>query len=606
MKTVKKIELLAPAKDKEVGKEAILHGADAVYIGIEGFSARSTAGNSIDDIAELVGFAQLFNARVYVALNTILYKDELPKVERLIWNLYRINVDALIVQDMGILQLNLPPIPLHASTQTDNRTAEKVKFLESAGFSQVVLARELSIGDIAEIASQVSVPLEVFIHGSLCVSYSGQCYLSEAVTGRSANRGECAQMCRLPYDLEDANGSIIKKDTHLLSLKDFNQYDNLEELLEAGVSSLKIEGRLKGISYVKNVVSVYRQKLDKIFEKKPQYMRSSSGTSRIDFKPDLSKSFNRGFTDYFSHGRQQNIWSFDSPKSLGEYIGTIKSTGRNNLTFNTKHVLHNGDGLCFMDRNGLNGFRINRVEGNLIFPTQMPNIAIGTKVYRNYDHEFENRLTKPTAERKVSISILLGEISNGFVLHATDEDDNRVSFTIMLEKSNAKKPQQDNIRNQLSKTGNTIFNVTDIEIDFTNDWFIPSSLLSEWRKKLVELLIKARKVNYRQEIKQILPTSHTYPVKQLTYLGNVSNEKSRSFYMQHGSEVIQPAFEVQSQQNVPLMFTKHCLKYALGWCPKEIKDKLPYQEPFYLVNNRLRLKLTFDCKTCEMHVSQEK
>ena len=606
MKTVKKIELLAPAKDKEVGKEAILHGADAVYIGIEGFSARSTAGNTIDDIAELVEFAHLYNTRVYVALNTILFENELPKVERLIWNLYRINVDALIVQDMGILQLNIPPIPLHASTQTDNRSVEKVKFLETVGFSQVVLARELSIEDISEIASQVNVSLEVFIHGSLCVSYSGQCYLSEAITGRSSNRGECAQMCRLPYDLEDADGNIIEKDTHLLSLKDFNQYDNLEELLNAGVSSLKIEGRLKGASYVKNVVSAYRQKLDKIFENNPQYMRSSSGTSNVDFKPDVSKSFNREFTDYFSHGRQRNIWSFDSPKSLGEYIGTIKSAGRNNLTINTKHIFHNGDGLCFMDKNGLNGFRINRAEGKLIFPTQMPNIAINTKVYRNYDHEFENRLTKPTAERKIAISIRLTEISDGFALHVTDEDDNRASFTVMFEKSQAKKPQQDNIRNQLSKTGNTIFDVSEIEIDFTNEWFIPSSLLSEWRKKLVELMLAVRKINYRQEIKRIQPTSHAFPIKELTYLGNVSNEKSRSFYLQHGSKVIQPAFEVQPQQNVSLMFTKHCLKYALGWCPKEINEKSPYREPFYLINNRLRLKLTFDCKACEMHVSNEK
>jgi len=606
LKTVKKIELLAPAKDKEVGKEAILHGADAVYIGIEGFSARSTAGNTIDDIAELVEFAHLYNSQVYVALNTILFENELPKVERLIWNLYRINVDALIVQDMGILQLNIPPIPLHASTQTDNRSVEKVKFLETVGFSQVVLARELSIEDISEIASQVNVSLEVFIHGSLCVSYSGQCYLSEAITGRSSNRGECAQMCRLPYDLEDADGNIIEKDTHLLSLKDFNQYDNLEELLEAGVSSLKIEGRLKGASYVKNVVSAYRQKLDKIFENNPQYMRSSSGTSNVDFKPDVSKSFNREFTDYFSHGRQRNIWSFDSPKSLGEYIGTIKSAGRNNLTINTKHIFHNGDGLCFMDKNGLNGFRINRAEGKLIFPTQMPNIAINTKVYRNYDHEFENRLTKPTAERKIAISIRLTEISDGFALHVTDEDDNRASFTVMFEKSQAKKPQQDNIRNQLSKTGNTIFDVSEIEIDFTNEWFIPSSLLSEWRKKLVELMLAVRKINYRQEIKRIQPTSHAFPIKELTYLGNVSNEKSRSFYLQHGSKVIQPAFEVQPQQNVSLMFTKHCLKYALGWCPKEINEKSPYREPFYLINNRLRLKLTFDCKACEMHVSNEK
>lgn len=604
MKTVRKIELLAPAKNIETGKEAILHGADAVYIGVEGFSARSAAGNSVANITGLVEFAHQYNARVYVALNTILYDNELTKVEKLIHELYRINADALIVQDMGILQLDLPPIPLHASTQTDNRTVEKVKFLENAGFTQVVLARELTIGEIAEIASRVSVPLEVFIHGALCVSYSGQCYISQAVTGRSANRGECAQLCRLPYDLLDADGKIIKKDAHLLSLKDFNQYDNLEELLDAGVSSLKIEGRLKDAAYVKNVVSAYRQKLDAIFANRPEFMRASSGKSYVDFVPDLSKSFNRGFTDYFSHGRQQNIASFDSPKSIGEYIGTVRSAGKNSIVLNTKIKISNGDGLCFTDRNGLNGFRVNRAEGNVVFPAQMPNINLGTKVFRNYNHEFETRLSKKTAERKISAIIHLSETPIGFTLQITDEDNNHVTISEPFEKNPAKKPQGENIHTQLSKTGNTIFEISDIYIHFSQDWFIPSSLLGEWRKKLTEKLLSVRKINYWQERKKIEPTHHDFPQKQLSYLGNVSNEKSRSFFAQHGTQVSQPSFEQVARKNVPLMFTKHCIKYALGWCPRENKEKQHYREPFFLVNQQSRFKLTFNCKDCEMEVSE--
>lgn len=604
MKTARKIELLAPAKDKETGKQAILHGADAVYIGVDGFSARAAAGNSVEDIAELVAFAHPYNARVYVALNTILYDNELSKVEELIGRLYRANVDALIVQDMGILQLDIPPIPLHASTQTDNRTAAKVQFLEKAGFRQVVLARELSIGDIAEIAAQTTVPLEVFVHGALCVSYSGQCYVSQAMTNRSANRGACAQLCRLPYDLVDADNRIIRKQTHLLSLKDFNQYDNVEKLLDAGVSSLKIEGRLKDVAYVKNVVVAYRQRLDAIFARRPEFIRASSGKSKIDFVPDLSKSFNRGFTDYFSHGRQRDIWSFDSPKSVGEYIGTVKSAARNSLTIHTKTVIHNGDGLCFTDRNGLNGFRVNRAEGNTVFPAQMPNVNIGTKIYRNHDHEFETRLSKKSAERKIAADIHLTENPFGFTLQITDEDGNHVIIAEPMEKSAAQKPQSENIRMQLSKTGNTIFEIESVNTEFSQQWFIPSSVLGEWRKKLTEKLFAVRRINYRQERAQTAPTAHAFPKKQLTYLGNVSNQKSRDFYARHATKILQPAFEQVAQKNVPLMFTKYCIKFALGWCPRETADKPIYREPFYLTNEKMRLKLTFNCKDCEMLVSE--
>lgn len=603
MKTVRKIELLAPAKDVETGRQAILHGADAVYIGVAGFSARAAAGNSVEEIAELAAFAHPYNVRVYAALNTILYDNELPEVEKLLWQLYRANVDAVIVQDMGVLQLNLPPIPLHASTQTDNRTAEKVRFLHQAGFTQVVLARELSVGDIAEIAAQVSVPLEVFVHGALCVSYSGQCYASQSVTGRSANRGECAQLCRLPYDLVDADGKIIKKETHLLSLKDFNQFDNLEKLLDAGVSSLKIEGRLKDVSYVKNVVAAYRQRLDEIFRKRPEFMRASSGKSYVDFAPDVAKSFNRGFTDYFSHGRQRDIWSFDSPKSIGEYVGTVKSVTRNAIIINAKTAIHNGDGLCFTDRNGLNGFRVNRAEGNTVFPAQMPNVNIGTKIYRNHNQEFESRLLKKTAERKIAAEIAVTENPFGFSLHISDEDGNHATIAEAFEKSPAQKPQLDNIRAQLSKTGNTIFEISHIGADFSREWFIPSSLLGEWRKKLTDKLLSVRKINYRQERKKVEPTRHAFPQTQLTYLGNVSNEKSRSFYTRHAAKVLQPSFEQVAQKNVPLMFSKHCIKYALGWCPRESRQASGFREPFYLQNERVRLKLAFNCADCEMVVS---
>lgn len=605
MKFPRKIELLAPAKNKEFGKEAILHGADAVYIGVQGFSARSAAGNSIEDIAELIEFAHAFNARVYVALNIILYDNEFTEVEKLIRELYRIHADAVIVQDMGILQLNLPPIPLHASTQTDNRTTEKAVFLEKSGFSQIVLARELSINEIAKIATQINIPIEVFVHGALCVSYSGQCYVSQSLTKRSANRGECSQICRLPFDLVDARGTVIRKNAHLLSLKDLNMSDQLEALLDAGVSSLKIEGRLKDISYVKNVTAAYRQKLDAIFAKRPEFTHASSGKSKIDFEPDLSKSFNRGFTRYFTQGRERDIWSFNSPKSIGEYLGKVKKTTHNSISIDTKEEIHNGDGLCSIDRDGLSGFRVNRTEGNTFFPAQMPEINVGTILYRNYDHNFETRLARKTAERNITARICISEIARGFALEITDEDENRAVMAVDFEKQPAQKPQCENMRAQLSKTGNTIFEITDISINITQEWFIPSSVLTEWRKELTDKLAVVRKINYRQELRKTVPTSHAFPEKQLSYLGNVSNEKSRAFYIQHQSAVFQPAFEQTVQKNVPLMFTKHCIRFALGWCPRETQKKMPFTEPLYLQTNQTRLRLAFDCKQCEMQVTMD-
>lgn len=581
---VRKIELLAPAKNLECGIEAINHGADAVYIGAPRFSARAAAGNTLEDIKALAEYAHLYNAKVYVALNTILNDKELQETESLIWQLYEeAKIDALIIQDMGITQLNLPPLALHASTQMDNRNVEKVKFLEEAGFRQIVLARELTIDGISEIARQVETPLEVFVHGALCVCYSGQCYLSQALSGRSANKGACAQYCRLPYTLTDADGEEIVAKKHFLSMKDLNLSENLEELLDAGVSSLKIEGRLKDLSYVKNVVAYYRQKLDEIFKKRPAYMRASSGNSVYTFEPNLEKSFNRGFTKYFFHDRVSDMWSVDSPKSVGEPIGKVTEITTKFIRINTAKKLHNGDGLCyFNNRRELEGMHVNRVGGELIYPADVPDIKKGTFIYRNYDHEFERLLLKKSADRKVVVEVDINETISGFLLQITDEDDNSILMDFACEKQPAQKDQSENIRNNLGKTGNTIFKVGRVNINDVGHWFIPASVLSDWRRRLTDGLLETRKENYIQDNIPFKQTSHVFPIQDVTYLGNVMNEKSRQFYVQHQSRVSQSAFEKQEQKDVPLMFTRHCIKQSLGWCPKEKNDKHPYKEPFYL------------------------
>ena len=437
MGKLRKIELLAPAKNLECGLEAINHGADAVYIGAPKFGARSAAGNSLDDIQTLVKHAHLYNARIYVTVNTILKEEELLETEKMIWELYGMGVDALIVQDMGITGLNLPPIPLHASTQTDNRTSDKVKFLANAGFRQVVLARELSLKEIDRIHREnPDVALEAFVHGALCVSYSGQCYVSEACFGRSANRGECAQFCRLSFNMVDADNQVMVSNKHLLSLKDMNQSNQLEALIDAGVSSFKIEERLTDASYVKNVTTADRQKLDEILNRRPDLIKASSGTCYFDFKPQLDKSFSRGFTHYFVNGRDRDIASFDTPKSLGEEMGTVKEIRGNYLTVAGLKSFNNGDGVCYLDEKGtLQGFRINRVDGNKLFLQEMPEIKQRTVLYRNYDQEFEKILSRESAKRKIAVELLLEDHVFGFSLTLTDEDRNLVTLALPVTKN---------------------------------------------------------------------------------------------------------------------------------------------------------------------------
>ena len=602
------IELLAPAKNLECGIEAINHGADAVYIGAPRFGARAAAGNSLADIEALVQYAHLYNVRIYVTVNTILRDDELKETEAMIWDLYRVGVDALIVQDMGLTQLNLPPIPLHASTQMDNRTVEKVRFLADAGFRQVVLARELSVNEISRIhAACPDTLLEVFIHGALCVSYSGQCYVSEACFGRSANRGECAQFCRLQFDMTDADGKVIEKGKHLLSLKDMNQSDNLEELLDAGASSLKIEGRLKDVSYVKNVTAYYRQKLDALFKRRKEYVRASSGSIKLAFRPQLDKSFSRGFTDYFAHGRNPGIFSFNTPKSLGEEVGTVKEIRGNYLTVAGVKAFSNGDGLCYLDAQGrLQGFRVNRVENNKLFPQEMPRIKPKTVLYRNFDQEFDRIMQKKSAERKLAVDVSLAENNFGFTLTICDEDGNSVSMALSKNKELARTPQHDNLINQLGKLGNTPFVPRNIEVDLSENWFIPSSELAELRRATVEKLLALRRINYHRELWRMPETEHSYPQKELTYLGNVMNKEAAAFYQKHGVEKIAPAFEVEHPEGAALMFCKHCLRYSMGWCPVHHKVKSPYREPYYLVSgDGKKFRLQFDCKNCQMKVYSE-
>jgi len=617
----RKIELLAPAKNLECGIEAVNHGADAVYIGAPKFGARAAAVNSLEDIAALVAYAHLYNVRIYVTVNTILKEEELAETEKMIWELYRIGVDALIVQDMGITRLNLPPIPLHGSTQMDNRTPEKVRFLADAGFRQVVLARELSLQEIRRIHEACpETPLEVFVHGALCVSYSGQCYVSQACFGRSANRGECAQFCRLPFSLVDADGKTIVRDKHLLSLKDLNQSEVLEDLLDAGASSLKIEGRLKDVSYVKNVTAAYRSKLDAIFARRKEYVRASSGTCRFDFTPRLDKSFSRGFTHYFLQGRDREISSFDTPKSLGEEMGTMKEQRGNYLTVAGVKPFHNGDGVCFLDEQGrLQGFRINRVDGNKLYPAgDVPRIKPRTRLFRNFDQEFERILARKSAERKIGVGWELTDTPSGFALTAADEDGNRITLSFPYPKELARTPQPENLRTQLGKLGNTPFEVmplggTDspsattapaIAINLSQNWFIPASVIADWRRQAIDKLTAARRITYRRELHVWKPTRHRFPATSLTYLGNVMNTAARSFYQAHGVASVEPAYEKQAVPEAVLMFCKHCLRYSMGWCPTYQKGHSPYREPYYLVGtDGKRFRLTFDCKNCQMKVS---
>lgn len=617
---MQKIELLSPAKNLETGIAAINHGADAVYIGSPLFSARAAAGNSIEDIENLAKYAHQYGSKVLVALNTVLTDQQLPVAQKLIKQIYEAGADALIVQDMGVLQLDIPPIALHASTQADNRTVEKVKFLQDVGFSRVVLARELTLKQIKRIKQNTDVELEVFIHGALCVSYSGQCYISHAMTGRSANRGECSQYCRLPYNLTDSTGRELVKNKHLLSLKDLDMSDHLEELIDAGVSTLKIEGRLKSTEYVKNITSLYRQKLDAILENRPDVKRASLGRTKIFFTPNPEKSFRRNATDYFIGGRKWNVKpedrdenfglsQLDTPKSLGERIGRLVAANRNYVDIATEIDVNNGDGLCFLNNEGvLSGFRVNRAERLnkvrvRVFPAEMIDMAKDAVIFRNQDHEFDKILAGKTSERKISLDILFSETDNGFAIQLKDEAGVMVSVNFEAEKQEAKNKEMANrnIIGQLSKLGNTIYEASGVELDTRGDWFIPAGQLNEWRRMAIEQLDEKRAKDYKRPQRREQTGTLQFPETKLSYLGNVINEKAESFYKQFGVEEIMPGFEAKADPNVPLMYCKYCIKHAMGWCPRE-GHEANFVEPLYLEHKDEKFRLEFDCKKCEMLV----
>ena len=608
MKEGRTIELLSPAKNLECGIEAIKHGADAVYIGAGRFGARQAAGNPVDDIAQLTRFAHFYGAKVYVTVNTILKDSELADAEKLIWQLYEAGADALLVQDMAVLKMKLPPIALHASTQCDVRSADKVRFLADCGFTRVVLARELSLAEITEIHKACpDVELECFVHGALCVSYSGQCYASQYCFGRSANRGECAQFCRLKFDLVDSDDNTLIAGKHLLSLRDMNRMAYLEELMDAGVCSFKIEGRLKEVSYVKNVTAAYSQAIEKILNRRDDFVRASSGRSVPHFSPDVNRSFNRGFTDYFLHGRTNDIWSFGTPKSIGEKMGPVKEVGRGWIKVSGFKAFHNGDGLCFFNRSGeLEGYRVNRVEGNRVFlfleGADMPSITPGTELYRNYDLEFEKLLSKESATRKIGVDILFEETASGYQVTMTDEDGLTATASVEWQKEDARTSQQENIRTQLGKMGNTGFEVQNVELKLEGERFIPSSLLSDLRRQAAAELEKARLEAYIRP--GVGASAHPkYPVDKLTYLGNVMNAQARTFYQDHGVNIIDDAFEKSSPDSGVIMFCRHCIKNAMGLCTKNPKRDMKVQEPLWLVSqDGRRFRLRFDCSKCQMEI----
>lgn len=606
---IQTLELLAPAKNLECGIAAIDHGADAVYIGADHFGARAAAGNSTDDIARLCSYAHQFGARVYVTVNTIVYDNEIDSVRRLLKRIGEAGADAILVQDMALVSmLSDIGLEMHASTQTDNRTADKVEWLRGLGFKRVVLARELSVDEIAEIhAKHPDVELEVFVHGALCVSYSGQCYASQYCFQRSANRGECAQFCRLKFDLVDAEGKVIEHDRHLLSLKDMCQIDNLERLAEAGAVSFKIEGRLKDVAYVKNVTAAYSRRLDEIVAAHPdKYRRASFGRVDYGFDPDLRKTFNRGYTTYFADGRQPDIFSPDTPKALGEYVGKVKEVKHQCLTVSGVASFANGDGLCFINADRqLEGFRVNRAEGNRLYPSSMPrNLRQGVALYRNNDQQFERLLSRPSAVRRLSLTMSLSATEGGFALDVATEDGRKARVEAKAEHTVAQKPQHENIVRQLSKLGTTIYDCTNITIPDDFPWFVPSSLLAQMRRdacaEVSEHSLTSK--NPSPQTVHLSPLTYKNPSRP-PYLLNASNTLAVEFYRQLGVEA--SAFETQKKHGVgeKLMQCRFCLRHALGYCVNKGGRKPQWKEPLFLrLPDGRKFQLQFNCKRCEMYL----
>ena len=630
------LELLAPARDADIGIAAIHHGADAVYIGAPAFGARASASNTLQDIERLCKEAHRFNSKIFITLNTILRDDELEAAQKMAWDVYRAGADVLIVQDMGLLEMDLPPIQLHASTQTDIRTPEKARFMQDVGFSQIVLARELTLPQIKAIHDVLDAErcnLEFFVHGALCVAYSGQCFISHAHTGRSANRGDCSQACRLPYHVTDAEGRFIAHDKHVLSMKDNNQSENLAALVDAGVRSFKIEGRYKDMAYVKNITGHYRVLMDELIEarqystdpERPPLSRASSGNTTLYFTPNPEQNFNREFTDYFVQGRKEDIGAFDSPKNPGIVLGEVMGTGSNWLEvqpYDKAAVLHNGDGLCYYDlQKELVGVAINRAESSpkkgvwRLYPKDpiegFRDLRAGMVINRNRDMDWVRGLEKNSSERRIGAWVEFAETPQGFALKLTDEDGHTASATLACSKELAKDAVRNDasLREHLSKFGASVFEVLNLQINISQAWFVPASSLNALRRDAVEELELARLKAYdRPQRAAAVEPPVSYPEDSLTYLANVFNQKAHDFYAKHGVKVIEAAYESHEELGeASLMITKHCVRFSMSLCPKQAKGVTGVQgtvkaEPLMLINGSEKLTLRFDCKPCEMHV----
>jgi 23S rRNA 5-hydroxycytidine C2501 synthase len=614
------LELLSPARDAEIGREAVLHGADAVYIGGPSFGARSKAENSVADIAALAQFAHRYGSRIFVTVNTILHDNELETARKYIHELHDCGVDALIVQDMGILALDIPPIALHASTQCDIRTVAKAKFLGDAGFSQLVLARELTLQQIAQMRAAVSpdVPLEFFVHGALCVAFSGNCYISEAHTGRSANRGSCSQECRLPYTLQDSLGGVVAFDKHLLSMKDNDQSANLRALIDAGIRSFKVEGRYKDMGYVKNVTAHYRTLIDEILHERPELAAASHGTCSYTFTPDPDKSFNRSSTDYFVNERKIDIGAFDAPAHVGVKIGSVTRVGTGWFEIDSAQTLANGDGLSWMHKREVKGAQadvVKRIGGAWrVTPhgsADLAGLAVGTEISRNRDHAWEHTLAKKSSERRIDVSLTFAETANGFSLTMHDDYGARATASLDYKKDPAQNPAraEESLKDNLGKLGNTLYAVKKISLAWSEPWFVPSSAANALRREAIEKLDAARAAHLPKWTRAKAATPPVpYPDEQLSYLANVYNVAARDFYAQHGVKLIAAAYEAHTEAGeVPVMVTKHCLRWSFNLCPKQAKGVQGVQgqvkaEPMVLVSGSEKLTLKFDCKPCEMHV----
>ncbi len=620
------LELLSPARDVAIAREAILHGADAVYIGGPSFGARHNACNDVSEIAQLVEFARRYHARVFTTINTILHDDELEPARKLIHQLYDAGVDALIVQDLGVMELDIPPIELHASTQTDIRTLNRAKFLDQAGFSQLVLARELNLQEIRAIADETDAAIEFFIHGALCVAFSGQCNISHAQNGRSANRGDCSQACRLPYTLKDDQGRVVAFEKHLLSMKDNNQSANLRALVDAGVRSFKIEGRYKDMGYVKNITAYYRQRLDEILEDRPDLARASSGRTAHFFLPDPEKTFHRGSTDYFVSDRKIDIGAFDTPTFTGLPVGVVEKAGKRDLQVITHEPLSNGDGLNVLIKREVVGFRANIAEPKGEFeedgekryryrvePNEMPaglhQLRPNHPLNRNLDHNWQQALLKTSAERRVGVSWQASLREDQLQLTATSEEGVSVSTTLPGPFGVANKPEQalDTLRDLLGQLGTTQYHATAIELDAPQAFFIPNSQLKALRRDLIEALTVARvEAHPRGGRKAETTPPPVYPESHLSFLANVYNQKARDFYHRHGVKLIDAAYEAHEETGeVPVMITKHCLRFSFNLCPKQAKGVTGVRTkvaPMQLIHGDEVLTLKFDCKPCEMHV----